>query len=95
MVAGLSPLMPIGKGQVLKAPTFSCSHCDRIVVMNPDRQRSREICPQCDRYICDSACGVNYKLTGECRCRAKRIAEFEAAVVKSETPWELYGPFER
>ena len=82
--AGLSPLMPIGKGQVLKAPTFCCSHCDRIVVMNPLRNRERTVCFKCDLYICDDPCTVAYALTGKCRCRAIRIAEFEAQVVKNE-----------
>lgn len=78
IAARLSPLMPIGKGQVLKAPAFCCSHCDRVVVMNPLRNRSREVCFKCDRYICDDPCATNYALTGECRCRQKRIDEFMA-----------------
>jgi hypothetical protein len=77
IAARLSPLMPIGKGQRLEAPTFCCSHCDRIVIMNPLRNRERTVC-KCDRYICDDPCAIRYALTGECRCRQKRIDEFMA-----------------
>jgi len=80
LAAGLSPLMPIGKGQQLQAPTFTCSHCDRIVIMNPLRNRARGYCRKCDHDICDR-CDTNYALTGECHCREKRIAEYLKTVV--------------
>ena len=84
VAAGLSPLMPVGKGQRLEIATYCCSHCDRIVGINMKRNRARTVCFKCDRYICDHPCTLEYKLTGKCRCRAIRIAEFEAAVAKSE-----------
>ena len=75
--ARLSPLMPIGKGQRLEAPTFCCSHCDRIVVMNPLRNRERGLCFKCDRMICD-ACVTVQAISGACNSRQKRIDEFLA-----------------
>ena len=77
IAAGLSPLMPIGKGQRLEAPTFCCSHCDRVVVMNPLRNRERGLCFKCDRHICD-ACVTVQAISGECNSRQKRIDEFLA-----------------
>lgn len=80
--ARLSPVMPIGKGQRLEAPSFCCSHCDRIVVMNPLRNRERYVCPKCDRYICDDPCKITYVLTDECRSRQIRIDEHMAQTAK-------------
>ena len=81
VAARLSPLMPIGKGQRLEAPTFTCSHCDRVVVMNPLRNRDRAICFACDHNICD-ACETNRVLTGECNSRQRRIDAFLARVTR-------------
>jgi len=61
----------LGRGQKLKAETNTCSHCDRVVVRNPDRVRPRGHCTHCDYFICDP-CTADYYLTSECRCRAKR-----------------------
>lgn len=33
--------------------TLGCPHCGTCVVKNPLRQRPREYCRHCDRYICD------------------------------------------
>lgn len=40
-------------GRRFEAPTITCSHCQAIVIVNPDRQRPRAYCRECDRYICD------------------------------------------
>lgn len=50
--------MPVGSGKAFfETPTYTCSHCNAVVVMNPLRTRERGYCMSCDRYICDS-CGV-------------------------------------
>lgn len=61
----------IGAGQKLQAATNTCSHCDRVVIKNPDRTRTRGHCSKCDFFICDP-CQADFYLTSECRCRAKR-----------------------
>jgi hypothetical protein len=43
----------VGPGQKLEAATLTCSHCQRVVIMNPDRIRTRGWCSNCDHYICD------------------------------------------
>ena len=63
LAAGLSPLMPIGKGQCLEAPTLQCGRCQTHVIINPDRQRERGHCWKCDRYVCDD-CGAIIKANG-------------------------------
>lgn len=72
---------PLGAGSLFEAPIVTCSHCQRGVVINPDRTRAREYCPKCDHYICDE-CGLARKLNGgECRT-FNQIADeaLEAAV---------------
>ena len=40
-------------GGLFEAATTTCSHCQRIVVLNPDRTRERGYCRKCVHYICD------------------------------------------
>lgn len=49
----------VGEGAVFESATVTCSHCHRIVVLNPARTRPRHYCAQCDHYVCDTpACAV-------------------------------------
>ena len=61
-------------------PTFTCCHCQRVVVMHPERKRVRNWCPNCDHYTCDSGgCIV------ECN-PIKRDIE-RAFASKDDQPW--------
>ena len=74
-------LLPfVGKGKLFEGATNTCSHCDRVVVKNPDRTRARGHCPACDYFICDP-CAADYHLTSECRCRNKRYDELIRGVL--------------
>jgi len=42
----------------LEAATITCSHCQRQLIRNPDRQREREWCANCDKYICDPCAAI-------------------------------------
>ena len=53
-----------GKG-LFESATFTCNHCESVVVKNPDRSRERAWCKKCDHYICDG-CGSKLHLTGVC-----------------------------
>lgn len=77
-------LMPVGRGSRLEAPTMSCSHCQRIVVMNPDRVRARAYCPKCDHYVCDW-CEAERVRTGVCKPFKQVIDEFINAAAKGAT----------
>lgn len=73
-VAGRSsaPPLPPGSGRgTFEAPTITCSHCQKVVVLNPLRNRDRAYCAKCDHYICDDPCGVAYKVSGGA-CRSFR-----------------------
>lgn len=50
---------------LFEAPTYTCSHCQYVVVMNPNRQRERAYCSKCDHYVCDG-CGALKAMTGAC-----------------------------
>jgi hypothetical protein len=43
------------KAGVTELPILVCCHCNRIVVLNPERQRARGWCEKCDAYVCDQA----------------------------------------
>lgn len=74
--------LPPGAGQgVFEAPTYTCSHCGTVVVMNPDRKRERAYCSSCDHLICDR-CGAIYGATRECKPFAKIIDETQEAAAK-------------
>ena len=67
--------LPIGSGQGLfETPTYTCSHCQYVVVMNPQRTREREYCRGCDSYICDG-CGLLKKQGTPCKTFAQIIDE--------------------
>ncbi len=61
-----------GKG-LFETRTYTCSHCEYIVIMNPERTRERAYCRGCDSYICD-ACGAKRALDFTCKTY-KQIAD--------------------
>lgn len=59
--------LPSGAGRGLfEAPSFTCRHCQRVVVMNPNRTRERHYCRGCDHLICDD-CAAIKAATMQCR----------------------------
>jgi hypothetical protein len=64
-VAGVPGAMAVPGGEKLERDIQQCSHCQRSVVLNPDRVRKRAVCPKCYHYICDGCDAVRIK-TGEC-----------------------------
>ena len=63
--------LPAGAGKGLyETPTYTCSHCQYVVVMNPLRTRDREYCRGCDSYICDG-CGLLKKQGNPCKTYAQ------------------------
>lgn len=55
----------VGEGQVVELATSTCSHCTRVVVLNPKRTRERARCHNCFRYVCDTCAGI-LKAGGAC-----------------------------
>jgi hypothetical protein len=72
--------LPSGAGKgIFETPTYTCSHCQYVVVMNPLRTRDREYCRGCDSYICDG-CGLLKKQGTPCKTFAQIIDEHLNAV---------------
>lgn len=82
MLAGRGT-MPVGRGMKAEFPAVNCSHCQRLIVMNPGRTRDRAYCGKCDRYICDE-CEIARVHTGICKPFAQVIDEFIDAAAKGQ-----------
>ena len=83
-LAWLYPGLPPGAGyQRFETPTYTCSHCMSIVVLNPKRTRDRAYCSKCDAYICD-ACGVAYGLDKTCRSMRRALEEAQEQAALAE-----------
>lgn len=50
--AGYDPFL-CGEGKTFEADTQTCSHCKLVVIMNPERIRTRGHCVYCNHYVCD------------------------------------------
>lgn len=75
--------LPAGAGKGLfEAPSYTCKHCQRIVVMNPKRNRERAYCRGCDHLICDD-CGAERARTGLCRTFDQVVDEMLAKAAKA------------
>ena len=81
---GVDPKL-VAKGQVFEAPIITCSHCQAMVVINPDRQRGRERCAKCDKYICDE-CYAAMHITLECRNFDRRLDEVREEIERGTSP---------
>lgn len=53
-----------GQG-LFEAATYTCGHCNSVVVINPSRIRERGYCRGCDSRICDACVAIKSK-TLEC-----------------------------
>jgi len=76
--------MPAGSGKGLfEAPTYTCSHCSSVVVINPDRKRERAYCAKCDSRICDD-CGAILAQTRECKTFKQLMDEVQEKAAKQQ-----------
>ena len=77
--------LPVGAGSgVFEAPTYTCSHCTAVVIINPLRNRAREYCRKCDHYICDG-CAAIMAGTKECKTFKQVIDEIQEDVENGKT----------
>ena len=84
---GLHPGM--GRG-TFESSTITCSHCQRVVVMNPDRSRERGYCQKCDHYVCDT-CNLVRVQTGECRNYRAFLDQLNDKVVRQAQNSRILG----
>lgn len=43
----------VKEGKQLETSTMRCGHCHRVVLLNPERVRTRFNCSKCSEYVCD------------------------------------------
>lgn len=72
----------VGRG-LYETPTYTCSHCPHVVVMNPLRTRERGYCRKCDHYICDRCSGI-LAATGICKPYKAVLDELQEKGLKEE-----------
>jgi hypothetical protein len=49
-----------GAGERVEAATYTCRHCNVVVIMNPRRTRDRNVCRKCMAVVCDKPeCNLN------------------------------------
>lgn len=65
---------------------FNCCHCQRFVLMNPERTRDRHLCHRCNLYTCDSVGCVL-----DCN-PAEESAELAFRNIGSDIPFLQRGP---
>lgn len=70
--------LPAGAGRGLfETSTYTCSHCQAVVIQNPDRKRERAYCRGCDHLICDG-CGAIRAKTFACKTFKQVVDELMA-----------------
>lgn len=73
----------VPSGVKYESAVFGCSHCQRQVILNPQRTRERGYCRKCDRYICDQ-CTTIMAQTRECVPFKKVLDEAQEAAFRAE-----------
>lgn len=61
-------------GQNFEAATYTCTHCEAVVVMNPERKRERYRCTGCNHLICDGCAAIRAS-GAPCRTYAQKLDE--------------------
>lgn len=72
----------VGAGKRLEAPTYNCSHCTALVIIEPTRTRARAYCPKCDRHICDKCEIIRVASGGACKPFKQVIDELLAKAAR-------------
>jgi len=74
--------MPVSRGMKFECATLTCSHCQQVLILNPDRTRERGYCPKCDHYVCDACEGIRVQSGGDCKTFKQIMDEVETSVLK-------------
>lgn len=61
-------------GAVIERDTYTCTHCNAVVVMNPMRKRERYRCIGCSHNICDP-CAADAVAGTPCKTMQQRYEE--------------------
>ena len=72
----------VGEGKILETATATCSHCQKIVLLNQARTRERAVCLKCYNYVCDG-CALAAAHGESCRPWAQVIEETHEMAAQS------------
>lgn len=72
-------------GTMQEVPTYTCSHCNSVVIMNPQRTRERGFCRGCNSYVCD-ACNAIRAQTLRCETFEQKVDSVLTAVEAGREP---------
>ena len=75
------PIVPEGKR--LEVSIITCAHCQRGVILNPQRSHDREWCWGCNHYLCDG-CGLIRKIDGMCRSMKALMDKLQEQIFQKE-----------
>ncbi len=50
--------VPVPGNVLAELDTYTCAHCNAIVLKRPERTRPREVCRKCMRVVCDGPCAL-------------------------------------
>lgn len=73
--------LPPGVQRYFEADTYTCSHCETVVILNPQRMRERYKCKGCSHHICDD-CAAKRVAGGPCRTMLQVADEIREADAK-------------
>jgi hypothetical protein len=77
---------PGGIPKYFEADTYTCSHCNGVVVMNPLRKRERYKCNGCFHHVCDD-CAAKLAAGAPCKTMNQVADEIrEQALRQPEQP---------
>jgi len=65
-VAHVPGQVAVPGGALFERDMLCCSHCQRTVLLNPERVRARAVCPKCYAYLCDGCEAVRVATGGDC-----------------------------
>lgn len=78
-----SAALPPGCGVGLfEGPILICSHCQKTLIMNTLRLRSRGYCLKCDKYVCDECELIRVVSGGECNSFVMQMDQILESAIK-------------
>lgn len=81
--ASTTGALAVGRSTLYESATYTCSHCQRLVIMNPTRGRERGFCRHCSHVICDG-CATHLAKTLVCVPFKKILDDAHEAAIKAE-----------
>jgi len=80
------------KNRLFEADTYTCTHCEVVVIMNPERKRPRYKCRGCNHHICDNCAAIREAGT-PCKTYRQVITEaLEAAERQADSGKSIILP---